>query len=94
MLEQRVAVLEANVSKIKSILENLEPKITEIMITGAKQVDLHKIQLDVAEMKGRLGGVEARLASIPTTPQLVLWLLTTWGAGAAMVFAIVRFAAT
>lgn len=93
MLEQRVVVLEAYVSKIKSILERLEPKITEIQITGAKQVDLHKTQLDLAEMKGRLGGVEARLASIPTTPQLVLWLLTTWGAGAAIVFAIVRFAA-
>jgi hypothetical protein len=92
MLEQRVAALEAGVEKIKVIIERLEPKITEILLTGAKAADLHKVQLDVAEMKGRLAGVEARLASVPTTTQLVLWLLTTWGAGAAIVFTIMKFA--
>ncbi len=93
MLEKRVEALEADVSKIKTILERLEPKITEILLTGAKQADLHKTQVDVAELKGRMSAVEARLSAVPTTIQLVLWLLTTWGAGAAIVFAIVRFAA-
>lgn len=93
MLEQRVAVLEMAVGKIKGILERLEPKISKILLTGAKQADLHKTQLDVAEMKGRLAGVESRLSTVPTTTHLVLWLITTWGAGAAIVFTIVRFAA-
>lgn len=60
MLEQRVAVLEADVGTIKGILERLEPKISEILLTGAKQADLHKTQLDVAELKGRITGLEDR----------------------------------
>jgi hypothetical protein len=92
MLEKRVEAVEVDVSKIKGILERLEPKIGEILLTGAKQADLHKTQLDIAEMKGRLVATDARLSSVPTTTQLVLWLLTTWGAGAATVFAVIKFA--
>ena len=64
MLEQRVAVLEGDVSKIKTILERLEPKITEILLTGAKQVDLHKTQVDVAELKGRIMGLEGKIGGL------------------------------
>jgi hypothetical protein len=80
MLEQRVARLE-------QILERLEPRITEILLTGAKQQDLHKVQVDLAEVKGRISGM-------PTTWTLFAWLIpslvATWGAGAAIVFAIVK----
>ena len=86
MLDQRVARLEAT-------LERIEPKITELLLVGARQVDLHKVQLDLAELKGRVAGLESRLATVPSTTQLVLWLLTTWGAGAAIVFTVIRYAA-
>ena len=80
MLEQRVARLE-------QILERLEPKITEILLTGAKQSDLHKVHSDLAEVKGRISGM-------PTTwtlfAGLVTATITTWSAGAAIVFALVK----
>jgi len=80
MLEQRVARLE-------QILERLEPKITEILLTGSKQSELQKLQVDVAEIKGRLSGV-------PTTWTLFAGLLTallaTWAAGATIVFALLK----
>ncbi|HKI14701.1 MAG TPA: hypothetical protein VKA12_06760 [Roseiarcus sp.] len=80
MLEQRVARLE-------QILERLEPKITEILLTGAKQSDLHKVQTDLAEVKGRISGM-------PTTwtlfAGLVTATITTWSAGAAIVFALIK----
>ena len=84
MLDQRVARLEAT-------LERIEPKISELLLVGAKQTDLHKVQLDLAELKGRVAGLESRLATVPSTTQLVLWLLTTWGAGAAIVFTVIRY---
>jgi chromosome segregation ATPase len=46
MLEQRVARLE-------QILERLEPKIAEILSSGAKQAELQKVQIEIAELKGR-----------------------------------------
>lgn len=64
MLEQRVAVLESDVGKIKGILERLEPKITELLLTGAKQADLQRLQADVARLDGRLTGVEGRFAGV------------------------------
>jgi hypothetical protein len=51
MLEQRVGKLEEKVDRIESILSRLEPKITEILLTSAKQADLNKLQLEVAEIK-------------------------------------------
>jgi hypothetical protein len=69
MLEQRVARLE-------QILERLEPKITEIFLTGAKQTDVQRLQVDLARIEGRVMGIDGRLASIPTTWQVVAILAT------------------
>src|SRR6478609_8103694 len=63
-LEQRVGILEADVGKMKGILERLEPKITEILLTGAKQADLQKLQVDMAELKGRTAGIEGRFTGL------------------------------
>jgi hypothetical protein len=76
MLEQRVARLE-------KILERLEPKITEILLTGAKQSDLHKLQVDLAEVKGRV-------SMLPTWWMLVTALIATWSTGTAIVFALLK----
>ena len=47
MLEQRDARLE-------QILERLDPKITEILLTGAKQTGIQKLQVELAEARGRV----------------------------------------
>ena len=44
MLEQRVGRLEEKVDRIEAFLMRLEPKITEVLRTSAKQGDLNKLQ--------------------------------------------------
>ena len=61
MLEQRVSKLEKDMGQISAVLERLEPKINEILLTGAKQADLHRTQVDVAELKGRMVALEEKL---------------------------------
>ncbi|WBJ99278.1 hypothetical protein [Methylocystis parvus] len=78
MLEQRVVRLEEKVDRIEAILMRLEPKITEIALTGAKQHDLHKTNADLAELKGKVAGVEARFSSLPTTWTMLGIVFTTW----------------
>jgi hypothetical protein len=78
MLEQRVARLE-------QILERLEPKITEILLTGAKQTDIQKLQVELAEARGRV-------SMLPTWWMLIVAIVATWRAGAGIVFALVRAA--
>ena len=78
MLEQRVARLE-------QILERLEPKITEILLTGAKQTDIQKLQVEFAEARGRV-------SMLPTWWMLIVALVATWSVGAGIVFALVKAA--
>jgi len=61
MLEQRVTKLEKDMGQISAVLERLEPKINEILLTGAKQADLQRTQLDVAELKGHMVALEEKL---------------------------------
>ena len=52
MLEQRVAKLEEKADRIEAILQRLEPKITEALLTGAKQAEVSKLQLQLTELQG------------------------------------------
>jgi hypothetical protein len=66
-------------------LERLEPKITEILLTGAKQSDIQKLQVGLAEARGRV-------SMLPTWWMLIVALVATWSAGAGIVFALTRAA--
>jgi chromosome segregation ATPase len=82
MLEQRVARLE-------QMLERLEPKIGEILSSGAKQADLQRVQIEIAELKGRLSGVEGRLSALPSTWTMLGIVFTTWALGSGiLIFAL------
>jgi hypothetical protein len=52
-MEQRVAKLETDVGEIKAILMRLEPALSRLVI-------------DVAELKGRMIGIEGQLRQVPT----------------------------
>jgi hypothetical protein len=69
--------------RVKQIQERLEPKITEILLTGSKQADVQKIQVELAELRGKV-------SMLPTWWMLVVALVATWSAGAGIIFALLR----
>jgi len=78
MLELRVGRLEEDMKEVKSSLRAVETKLSSIEVT-------------LARVEGRLTGIEGRLSQSPTWIQLLVALIATWGAGAAIVAAVVRF---
>jgi septal ring factor EnvC (AmiA/AmiB activator) len=79
MLEQRVERLEEDMKDVKTSLRAVDTKL------GA-------IEVGLARIEGRLAGIEGRLSQSPTWLQLLVALIATWGAGAAIVAALLRFA--
>ena len=81
--------LELRISRLERILERLEPRITEILLTGAKQSDIQKVQLDLAELKGRMAAVEAKVGALPSTFTILSIVFTTWALGSGiLIFAL------
>lgn len=87
MIEQRVGKLEQDVARVLVILKRLEPAIRE-MITDNRQM-----RKDVSDLTVKLAGLEAQVRALPNFLQLMVTLITTWSAGAAIVFTIVKFGA-
>jgi hypothetical protein len=83
MLEQRVSRLEQRMERIEGILLKLEPQITELLLTGAKQTDLQALKAQVAK-------VEGRLENIPTTWQVIAIMSGMLVGIAGIVFAAAR----
>jgi septal ring factor EnvC (AmiA/AmiB activator) len=77
-LERRVERLEEDMTDVKVSLRNIETKVDKL-VEG------------VAEIRGRIAGIEGRLSQAPTWIQLLVALIATWGAGAAIIAAAVRF---
>jgi hypothetical protein len=78
-------VLEQRVARVEHILERLEPKVTEILLSGAKQADVQKVQVEVAELRGKV-------SMLPAWWMLVVALVPTWSAGAGIIFALLKAA--
>ena len=84
MLEQRVASLEERlvkldmkIDRIDEALRRIEPAIRDI---GSK----------FSDFGARVAGVEGQMKAMPTFLQLAVALITTWSAGAAIVFALMK----
>ena len=81
--------MEDRVSRLERMLERLEPRITEILLTGAKSVDVYKVQVEVAELKGRMSAVEAKVGALPSTFTILTIVFTTWALGSGiLIFAL------
>ena len=90
------------VERLENLLASLEPKISEILLAGARQADLHRLevkfsetarQTDLMSVRVDLAEIKGRLSMLPTWWMLILALIATWGAGTGIVFALLRFAA-
>ncbi len=68
--------LHGKIDRITAILNGLECGIDELLLTGARGVD-------VAEIKGRV-------SMLPMWWMLMVTLLSTWLAGAGIVFTLVK----
>ena len=84
MLDQRVGALEtklvqidAKIDRIDAALLRLEPAIRDIASRHA-------------ELNARVANAEGHLKAMPTFVQLAAMLITTWAAGAAIVFALLK----
>lgn len=71
-------MLEKRLARLENILASLEPKISEILLSGAKNDDVQKLQIELIKVEGtisgvedRLAGIEGRLSMIPTTWQTI-----------------------
>lgn len=86
MLEQRVAGLEVDVRDIKAAVGRIEASAATML------AELRELKSkDVADLRTKLSFVEGRLHGMPNTWQLLTIVLTTWAAGAAIVFTLLRF---
>lgn len=84
MLETRVERLEGDLKEVKASLKAIELAVAEIKHLP-RSADYAGIRSDAAELKGRL-------SQSPTVLQLVATIVTTWSAGAAIVFTLLRYA--
>ncbi len=81
--DDRMVDLEVKVDRIEAILTRFEPMITELAFTTAKAAELQKLQIEFAEVKGRI-------SSLPTWWMLMVTVLSTWTVGAGIVFTLVK----
>ena len=84
-LEERIGRIETKIDRIDSVLQRLEPVIRELAL------DNKDFRKQLADTNARLAGLEGQFKAMPTALHLFGALITTWAAGAAIVFTLVRF---
>jgi len=82
-LEPKITEVLQNTAKQSVDLNKLQQDFARFEAGAATKDDLHKVQLDLAEVKGRV-------SSLPTWWMLLIAIVTTWGAGFAIANSITK----
>ena len=90
----RLPTIEAHMAKTSDIAEikaqlALMAKATDVAEIKGQLSQMPKAN-DWASLRAEIAEIKGKVSAIPTTWQLVPLLLTTWTAGAAIVFALLR----
>jgi hypothetical protein len=83
-LEVRLGHVETKILLIDGLLQRIEPAIQEMA------VELGDLADKVSSLAIRLARVEGQLRAMPTFPQLAVAVISTWAAGTAIVFALLK----
>ena len=84
MLETRVAALEAKIGQIDSKIDRIESALQRL------EPAIRDIASKFSDLNARVAGVEGHLRAMPTFLQLAVALISTWAAGTAIVFALLK----
>jgi hypothetical protein len=71
-------MLEARVGRLEDDMKDVKAALKEL-------------RRDMSAVNETLARIDGRLSAMPTTFQLLLGMLATWGAGAGIAFALLRF---
>ncbi len=93
MLE-RVLALEEGQKRINATLDKMSAtldKMSERLIGIEAELKHLPKAADYATLKADVARIDGKLSNIPTMWQLLTMVVSTWAAGAAIVFTILRF---
>jgi septal ring factor EnvC (AmiA/AmiB activator) len=91
MLEKRVATLEERIDRIEVKIDRIDEALRRIE-AALKELasDSKELRKQVNELAVKLAAIEGQLRNVPTFLQLLLAVLSTWAAGTAIVFALLK----
>jgi len=83
-LEERVSGLERDMVDLKNKIDNIDSALKRL------EPAIREITTRNGDINARIASVEGQLKAMPTVLQLFLAIITTWAAGAAIVFALLK----
>jgi hypothetical protein len=84
ILEQRIADLESTLAQIVLKIERVDAALQRL------EPAIRDIAFKFSDLNARVAGVEGHLRAMPTFIQLAVALISTWAAGTAIVFALLK----
>lgn len=86
MLEVRVARLEEAMDEVNSTLKNVE----HVALGIRTELKHRPSAADHTSLKADIARLDGKISSIPSMWQTLTMIITTWSAGAAIVFTLLR----